>query len=224
MNYLLMVDDAPGALDAAWQQYECCSEGGIVHGQQIALTNVATCETALGRYESAIERLEGLLNQKQRLGLTLDRLALTLAFRNGPGDVERALAYGSEAWPLLRRQSRATGLLEVMGVAHARRGAPDLAARLMGHARAARAQDGEVSGLPFGALSWLFWESFGRGTDSHRLMAGVPPGLGSTTTRPPYSRLSWRRLINGHRSHDASLAACARLDAFENFREAETLR
>jgi len=31
-----------------------------------------------------------------------------------------------------------------MGVAHARRGAPDLAARLIGHARAARAQDGEV--------------------------------------------------------------------------------
>ena len=27
MNYLLMVDDAPGALDAAWQQYECCSRG-----------------------------------------------------------------------------------------------------------------------------------------------------------------------------------------------------
>ena len=38
MNYLLMVDDAPGALDAAWQQYECCSKGRIIHGQTIALT------------------------------------------------------------------------------------------------------------------------------------------------------------------------------------------
>ena len=76
--------------------------------------------------------------------MTLGCLARTLAFRNGPGDVERALAYGSEAWPLLRRQQRATWLLEAMGVAHARRGAPDLAARLIGHARAARAQDGEV--------------------------------------------------------------------------------
>ena len=146
MNYLLMVDDAAGALDAAWQQYECFREGRglVVVFQAFALTNVAICETALGRYESAIERLEGLLNRKQRLGLTLHNLARALAYRNGPGDVERALALGSEAWPLVRRQSRATGLLEVMGVAHARRGAPDLAARLIGHASAARAQDGEV--------------------------------------------------------------------------------
>ena len=45
---------------------------------------------------------------------------------------------------MLRRQQRATWLLEDMGVAHARRGALDLAARLIGHARASRAQDGEV--------------------------------------------------------------------------------
>jgi len=84
------------------------------------------------------------LNQEQRIGLTLGNLARTLAYRNGPGDVDRALTYGKEAWALLRRQQRATWLLEDMGVAHARRGAPDLAARLIGHARAARAQDGEV--------------------------------------------------------------------------------
>ena len=44
------------------------------------------------------------------------------------GDVERALAYGREARPLLRPQQRATWLLEDMGVAYARRGAADLAA------------------------------------------------------------------------------------------------
>jgi len=141
-----------GALDAAWQQHECYCEdradraerGFPVFVQAIALTNVATCETALGRYDLAIERLEGVLKQHQRLGLTLGNLARTLAFRNGPGDVDRALALGSEAWPLLRRQQRATWLLEIMGVAHARRGAPELGARLIGHARAARAQAGEV--------------------------------------------------------------------------------
>jgi predicted ATPase len=148
MNYLLMVDDAAGALDAAWQQYECWSENRIISRQPIALVNVANCETVLGRYESAIERLEGLLNQKQRFAFALGCLARTLVLRNGPGDVERALAYGSEAWPLLRRQSRAIWLLEDMGVAHARRGAPELAARLIGHARAACSQDGEVE-FPF---------------------------------------------------------------------------
>ena len=133
MNYLLVADDAPGALDAAWQQHECYREdradradrGFLAFIQATALSNVASCEALLGRYESAIERLEGVLNQKRRLGLTLGYLARTLVFRNGPGDVERALAYGREAWPLLRRQSRATWLLEVMGIAHARRGAPD---------------------------------------------------------------------------------------------------
>ena len=35
-----------------------------------------------------------------------------------------------------------------MGVAHARRGAPEFAARLIGHARSVRAQDGEVE-LPW---------------------------------------------------------------------------
>ena len=147
MNYLLMMDDAPGALDAALQQYECWSEARISR-QPIALANVANCETVLGRYESAIERLEGLLNQKQRFAFALGCLARTLVLRNGPGDVERALAYGGEAWPLLRRQQRATWLLEAMGAAHARRGAPELAARLIGHARAACARDGEVE-FPF---------------------------------------------------------------------------
>ena len=150
MQYLLYADDAPGALDAAWHQYECYREGrGLaVFDQAMALINVAFCETLLGRYESAIERLEGVLNQKQWLGLTLATLTRTLVLRNEPGDVDRALAYGSEAWPLVRLQFRGTRLLEVMAVAHARRGAPDLAARLIGQARAACAQDGEVE-FPF---------------------------------------------------------------------------
>ena len=150
MQYLQMADDAPGALDAAWHQYECYREGrGLpVFDQAMAVINVAFCETMLGRYGSAIERLEGVLNQKQWRGMALATLARTLVLRNGPGDVERALAYGSEAWPLLRRQHRATRLLEVMAVAHARRGAPELAARLIGQARAACAQDGEVE-LPW---------------------------------------------------------------------------
>ena len=156
MQYLLMADDAPGALDAAWHQHECYREdredraqrGFLVFVQAIALSNVAVCETALGRYDLAIERLEGALNQKQRLGLTLGNLARTLALRNGPGDVERAFSYGREAWPLLRRQQHATWLLEAIGVAHAQCGAPEFAARLIGHARAVRAHDGEVE-LPW---------------------------------------------------------------------------
>ena len=111
MQYLLMADDAPGALNAAWHQYECYREGrGLpAFDQALALTNVAFGETLLGRYESAIERLEGVLNQKQWLGMTLATLARTLVLRNEPGDVDRALAYGSEAWPLLRRQQRRLG-------------------------------------------------------------------------------------------------------------------
>jgi tetratricopeptide (TPR) repeat protein len=145
LNYLLMVDDLSGALAAAWQQHECSLEApGFVEFQANALTNVANCEAVVGRYDSAVERLESVLTQEKRLGLTLGNLARALAYRNGPGDFERALAYGREAWPLLLRRQRPTWLLHAMGIAHARRGAPDVAARVIGHVHAARAQDGEV--------------------------------------------------------------------------------
>jgi len=59
MNYLLMVDDTPGALNAAWQQYEFWSENRIISRQPIALTNVAICETALGRSSQLSSGLNG---------------------------------------------------------------------------------------------------------------------------------------------------------------------
>lgn len=147
----LRLDDIEGALAAAWQQVQCNRDGQSAIGVQMALSNVATHEFELGHRDAAVERLEGVAAELRRLdprgthlGATLGQLCAALGVRNGPGDAERALDYGRESWPLLRRLERANWVIESMGVAHARYGAGELGVRLIGFAQASRIANGEV--------------------------------------------------------------------------------
>lgn len=125
---------------------------------QLALSNAAFYESLVGRYASAISRLQDSLAELRRMraqhgtGNALGFLAYAFTLRGAPGDFGRALAHGREAWPDVRRQQRSAWLLFVMAVAFARHGHVDEPALLLGHVDAAWAEEGFTTWPAFARL------------------------------------------------------------------------
>ncbi len=158
----VMRDELGQAVEAALRQADCYREDGSTVGLALAQANAALYESWLGRYQSAIDRLHeaaaglGSKPADHTIDNSTGFLAFALALRDAPGDFERALALGRQAWPLLRRQQRCEWLLLAMAVALAGHGAADRAAQLVGYFDAAIAQEGMVP--------WPFFERLRRRT------------------------------------------------------------
>ncbi len=135
------------AVDSALRQVELYRAGGNEWGVQLALINVALYECGRGRFDVAIALLNGVLDALRRIGaphgsgMALHHLGLAHALR---GDRDEALEHARAAVPHLQRtQDIATTVLHA-AVVHARHGAEDRAACLLGYADGAFARRGRV--------------------------------------------------------------------------------
>ena len=124
------------ALDSALRQAALYRDGGHEWGVHLALTNAALHECGLGRFDSAIARLRSAIEALRRIGapygVSHARLILTCAHAMR-GDREEALAHAQAAVPHLQRGLDAVALLLSVALVHARHGAEDRAAILLGY-------------------------------------------------------------------------------------------
>ncbi len=156
LGYHLMRDELEAAAAAALRQAACSGEdGGAMAAVHQSLSNLAYIESMLGRYDEAIGRLQEVLAEMRRLrepgdGYPMSNLSLAYGLRAAPGDLERALSYGHEAWKCLRQEERAIGVLFALAIALARSGVWERATLLLGWTERAWAEDGVVP-VPFEA-------------------------------------------------------------------------
>jgi len=124
------------ACDSALRQAALYRDGGHEWGVHLALTNAALHECGLGRFDSAIARLRSAIEALRRIGapygVSHARLILTCAHAMR-GDREEALAHAQAAVPHLQRGLDAVALLLSVALVHARHGAEDRAAILLGY-------------------------------------------------------------------------------------------
>jgi len=135
------------AVESALRQVAIYRDSGDEFGAQRALIIVAMMEGALNRFDSAIERLHAALDVLRRtdspygIGEGLQVFAGTLAMR---GDRDAALAAGLAAVPHAQRGSNTATLLLFIGLVHARHGAADRAAKLVGYVDREYARTGRI--------------------------------------------------------------------------------
>jgi tetratricopeptide (TPR) repeat protein len=134
------------AVESVLEQAEIYRSNGEEGGQQLALSNAAIYECALGRFDSAITRLHTALETLQRIQSpvvhqTVVNLARAYALS---GDREKALAYGREAVPYSQRIGWTARLLHCVALVHARYGDESRAVCLASYFEAAYARVGFI--------------------------------------------------------------------------------
>ena len=134
------------AVESVLEQAAIYRSSGDEWGQQLALSNAAIYECALGRFDSAIARLHTALEILQRMKApavhqTLVNLARAYALS---GDRGKALAYGREAVPYSQRIGWTARLLHCLALVHARSGDEGRAVCLASYFEAAYARVGFI--------------------------------------------------------------------------------
>lgn len=137
------------AVKSAMRQLELYRDSGQPLGVQLAWINVAFNECGIGDFDSAITHLRSALDELRRTnapyGVSMALRFLTFAHAMR-GDREEALANGREAMPYAQRMGRGetVGMLLFIALVHARHGAGDRAAGLLGYVDSEFARMGSV--------------------------------------------------------------------------------
>ena len=124
------------AIESGMRQAALYRESGNEWGVQLALCNVGLYECGRGRYDAAIELLNGVLTALRRInapygaGSAMSMLALAHALR---GDRDEALANARAAAPHIQRMQDVAPTLLPIAFVHARHRAEDRAAGLLGY-------------------------------------------------------------------------------------------
>ncbi|MBA2549121.1 MAG: helix-turn-helix transcriptional regulator [Burkholderiaceae bacterium] len=124
------------AVESAMRQAALYRDSGNEWGVQLALCNVGLYECGRGRFDAAIELLGSVLaalrqmNAPHGIGTAMSFLALAHALR---GDRDEALANGRAAVPHIQRMQDVAPKLLTIALVHARHGAEDRAAGLLGY-------------------------------------------------------------------------------------------
>ena len=124
------------AVESALRQAAFYRDGGHEWGVHLALINVAFHECGLGQFDAAIARLRSAIDALRRINApwgvshAMHILAYAHALR---GDRDEALANARAAVPYLQRGGDPPGLLLSIALVHARHGAEDRAASLLGY-------------------------------------------------------------------------------------------
>jgi tetratricopeptide (TPR) repeat protein len=135
------------AVEGALRQAAIYRDSGNEWGVHLALANAALYECGLGRFDSAIVRLRTALDTLRRInapygvGNALQFLAFAHALR---GDRNEALANGRASIPYLQSMGDPSGVLLAIALLHARHGAEDRAASLLGYVDRAFARTGRI--------------------------------------------------------------------------------
>ena len=135
------------AIESGMRQAALYRDSGNEWGVQLALCNVGMYECGRGRYDAAIELLNGVLAVLRRInapygaGTAMAMLALAHALR---GDRDEALANGRAAAPHIQRMQDVAPTLLPIALVHARHGADDRAAGLLGYIDHSFARAGRI--------------------------------------------------------------------------------
>jgi predicted ATPase/DNA-binding winged helix-turn-helix (wHTH) protein len=146
VNYLYLGQHEQ-AVESALRQAAIYRDSGNEWGVHLALANAALHECGLGRFDSAIVRLRTALDALRRInapygvGSALQFLAFAHALR---GDRNEALANGRACIPYLQGTGDPSGMLLAIALLHARHGAEDRAASLLGYVDRAFARTGRI--------------------------------------------------------------------------------
>ncbi len=146
MNYLSL-GQHERALDSSLRQAELYRASRNEWGVQLALCNAALYECGLGRFDAAIEQLDGVLDALRRInaphgtGSALQNLAIAHALR---GDRDEALDSARAGVPHIQRLGDVAPTLQAVALVHARHRAEDRAACLLGYLDHAFARSGRI--------------------------------------------------------------------------------
>lgn len=146
MNHLYLGQHEQ-AVEGALRQAAFYRDGGHEWGVQLALINAAFHGCGLGHFDSVIVQLHTALaalrwiNAPYGIGIALHFLAFAHALR---GDRDEALANGRAAVPYLQPGGDTAGTLLSIALVHARHGAEDRAAGLLGYVDREFARAGRI--------------------------------------------------------------------------------
>ncbi|HVG03618.1 MAG TPA: winged helix-turn-helix domain-containing protein [Burkholderiaceae bacterium] len=135
------------AIESGMRQAALYRNSGNEWGVQLAMTNVAMYECGSGRFDAAIELLHSVLAELRRMnapygaGTAMAMLALAHALR---GDRDEALTNGRAAAPHIQRMQDVAPTLLPIALVHARHGAEDRAAGVLGYVDQSFARAGRI--------------------------------------------------------------------------------